>query len=573
MNSYKVVAIIAFLLIGYNLYGEWKQVHYEQFEEFSTINCTNPNNCFASLHHGGGFEGAGWSLLKSTDQGRTWTLLFKSKNVYEQEEPQIFYVNECVSPRPDYYFVASDDGAIILKSTDGGKTFRKLILNSIWGGYIDNFAMWDSSYGFATSKNNYYTTTDGWETFETHPFPVDKSGFYQPLFMDSNTVAMMRYTRPPLDTHNHMTFMKYYMKENKWDTLFYFGAEYKQWLDAPKHIYFVNDSLGFSCGSGVSSSSLPTGHYYDIIYKTTDGGENWELIHKELKYPEKGFYNNIAFADENNGITVGYWGKIAMTNDGGETWVYERPEAMEHCRKMLVTWAGHTPLIGTWDAGIFRYEGDFFNFPEDTSEEYSPIIQADDYDFGEYDISNEDSLSIKLKIRNASSDANLEVTGYSELTDSAFSTDLPSLESHFILIKPQDDFEYTVYFSPKEERDYRDSIVFYSNAEDSDRVAYFTGEGIDTTTSVIEFDGGTLELGVYYSQSLLRVLVDKTNASNISINLYDINGLLMLNESGSLCCGLNKFDIDLTRLKSGVYVYGIEIDGISVKTGKINIVR
>jgi hypothetical protein len=34
---------------------------------------------------------------------------------------------------------------------------------------------------------------------------------------------------------------------------------------------------------------------------------------------------------------------------------------------MQVCWAGRTPLIGTWDRGIFRYEDDFFKFPEDTT--------------------------------------------------------------------------------------------------------------------------------------------------------------------------------------------------------------
>jgi hypothetical protein len=68
---------------------------------------------------------------------------------------------------------------------------------------------------------------------------------------------------------------------------------------------------------------------------------------------------------------------------------------------MLVCWAGKTPLIGTWDAGIFRYEGDFFDFPDDTisvkdilrnekikirQEENRLLISIEDEQFGNYSL-------------------------------------------------------------------------------------------------------------------------------------------------------------------------------------------
>jgi photosystem II stability/assembly factor-like uncharacterized protein len=356
--------LILILFINYiSLSSDWRLV--EEFDNTPTwkyssvqsIHCLDKNNCFALVDHAKVGD-AGWQLYISNNQGRTWEIIYKS-NV--QMSPS---VEEAQSPYPGYYFILSNYSTFIEKSTDGGETFRKIILDPD-SHYPKNIGMYDTSIGFLTNSNSIYLTKDGWETFERHP----KQSSYSPIFLDSNTIAMTSFCKPPLDTQNHMAFVKYHINENSWDTLFYFESEFKVWGDNVTNLFFINDSLGFGCGDRVDFS-LPSGQYLDIIYKTTDGGHNWTLIHKEYQYPYKGFYNNISFADDKNGIAVGFYGKIAMTNDGGDTWVYEPyPNDMKNCRKMQVCWAGRTPLIGTWDAGIFRYEGDFFKFPDTTAVE------------------------------------------------------------------------------------------------------------------------------------------------------------------------------------------------------------
>ena len=80
-------------------------------------------------------------------------------------------------------------------------------------------------------------------------------------------------------------------------------------------------------------------------------------------------------------------------------------------------------------------------------------------------------------------------------------------------------------------------------------------------------------INVSSDESMLRVLVDETNASNIAISIYDINGILQSSKSGNLSQGFNVFEIDISKLISGIYVYSIELDGIKVKTGKINLIK
>ncbi|MFH1052624.1 MAG: T9SS type A sorting domain-containing protein [bacterium] len=362
-----IIMILLFLIAHDIISSDWVQVKSQEYFAVQSINCSDSNNCFALGNYGSELKDFGWRLYKSTNQGITWVLKYSAKNIYEQEDPQIFNVNECVSLHPDYYFIASDDGDIIIKSTDEGSTFRKILVNGD-SDYLEDLAMWDTLYGFATNSKNYFTTKDGWETFEKHPKLNTDQTYYSPVFLDSNTVVMTYHARLGWNDGKGVAFVKYHIDMHKWDTLFYFERDPSAYFDLIKSIYFLDDTLGFSCGYR-SDTALPDGRYYDIIYKTKDGGNNWELIHKEYIYPYKGFYNNISFYDDKNGMAVGYFGKIAMTNDGGNTWIYEElPNEIDNAAKMLVCWAGRTPLIGTWGVGIFRYEGDFFKFPLDTTD-------------------------------------------------------------------------------------------------------------------------------------------------------------------------------------------------------------
>ena len=66
------------------------------------------------------------------------------------------------------------------------------------------------------------------------------------------------------------------------------------------------------------------------IYRTTDGGKNWTLVHTN---PDKdGFYDAIAFWDEKDGAVLGdpVAGRfvVCLTTDGGLTWAAPPPGAM-----------------------------------------------------------------------------------------------------------------------------------------------------------------------------------------------------------------------------------------------------
>ncbi|MEE4244348.1 MAG: YCF48-related protein [Kangiellaceae bacterium] len=73
-------------------------------------------------------------------------------------------------------------------------------------------------------------------------------------------------------------------------------------------VYFVDSQIGFAVG------------HQQAILKTTDGGENWQLIYEmkdALDYPA---LLDVWFKDSNNGVAVGAYGLYLVTSNGGVTW-------------------------------------------------------------------------------------------------------------------------------------------------------------------------------------------------------------------------------------------------------------
>ncbi|MBL4604586.1 MAG: T9SS type A sorting domain-containing protein [Flavobacteriaceae bacterium] len=74
-------------------------------------------------------------------------------------------------------------------------------------------------------------------------------------------------------------------------------------------VFFLNENLGWAANG-----------FFAAIYKTTDGGNSWEL---KVDGDDLGgglYFRNIEFLDENIGFIGTLNNKTFKTNDGGETW-------------------------------------------------------------------------------------------------------------------------------------------------------------------------------------------------------------------------------------------------------------
>ena len=109
-----------------------------------------------------------------------------------------------------------------------------------------------------------------------------------------------------------------------------------------ENILFVSPTTGWVIGS------------FGTLMHTTDGGENWEKR-------DPGFDNNlfgIYFHDENTGWICGQEGLILHTTDGGATWNQQKTESIDDLHDMIfvdatVGWAvgGYNSILHTTDGG------------------------------------------------------------------------------------------------------------------------------------------------------------------------------------------------------------------------------
>lgn len=74
-------------------------------------------------------------------------------------------------------------------------------------------------------------------------------------------------------------------------------------------IQFVNDKVGYILG------------YSGLLFKTTNGGKNWQQIKiQKGRIINRGYFNTLHFYTENDGFIAGNDGVILKTTDGGKNW-------------------------------------------------------------------------------------------------------------------------------------------------------------------------------------------------------------------------------------------------------------
>jgi len=305
-------------------------------------------------------------LYKSTDQGLNWNVVYQS-DPFNEQKPYLMNAKTGISPHPNYYFYVTIEAPILLKSSNGGKSFSRIPLDTIDGKNsrrISDLSMLDTNIGFADSDDWYFITFDGWKTFQKNS-KIIYDALYSPVFLN-DSIVVMTYSSG-FDEFDNL-FKLYNIKQKKWEVLFEFKKEFdSKYQHTIQRIIFINKLLGFGCGNqrtGIGDNS------YDLIYRTKDGGHNWEMVLKQLQYPSYGL-QDIAFYDAKNGVAVGQGGKILTTKDSGSTWITnELPPEMYMPLTMKVAWAGQHPITGTFatGGGVFRYEGDFFDFTPDTTD-------------------------------------------------------------------------------------------------------------------------------------------------------------------------------------------------------------
>jgi photosystem II stability/assembly factor-like uncharacterized protein len=362
----KYLLFFLLIFISNSLYAsDWQQIDDLDSGFVKSISCPDSNNTFVLAQYDEWIR-----LYKSIDHGETWVIIHQSEPLNE-ENPKLVNYEVGFSPIPNHYYLMATDYPIIKKSNDGGKTYSRIILDTLDADARRNiyrFTMLDTNIGIAISLNWIFVTNDGWISYNKYP-ALPYCIYYSPIFIDKYNVLMISLSYK--DNFNNL-LIKYNITNDTQTPLYQFKDNHSVYEIFMKSIFFINDTLGYCCGE--ENILLEKDIKYDLIYKTTDGGITWIKILEELVSPPFGL-QEIAFHDEKNGVAVGKGGKILTTNDKGMSWILnDISQKINNPLTMKIVWSGKYPIIGTSSSGegIFRYEGNFFDFTYDTTdvEEY-----------------------------------------------------------------------------------------------------------------------------------------------------------------------------------------------------------
>ncbi|TNE32911.1 T9SS type A sorting domain-containing protein, partial [bacterium] len=242
------------------------------------------------------------------------------------------------------------------KSVNGGETFHRHHfgqLSTIKNYGLDNLIMFSKDKGVALSLGWLLLTEDNWSSYEVVDIPeeyyLDESMFY----IDSNNIAFLNIVLDNDTSEYFNQFVKYNTISKEWSL--YSNIEKrdnKSEYPILLGLSIVNDTIIYACGfqkTGVADLA------YDLVWKSTDKGKNWDRILKDSSAETFGL-NYLSFRNEKHGIAVGSWSNIIETTDGGETWRrYPESKAMASITSEI-TWAGSSAIYTSDGKGIYRLE-------------------------------------------------------------------------------------------------------------------------------------------------------------------------------------------------------------------------
>ncbi|HPN39782.1 MAG TPA: YCF48-related protein [Melioribacteraceae bacterium] len=261
-----------------------------------------------------GYIGADKQLLVTKDGGNTWTQLPIAEASGTVKGLYFTDVNNGQA------LVSATSGGQIFKTTDGGVTWVKTLQASK---DLLAFSFYSPTKGVATGKDvgTLYYTTDG-NTWTNSPTPslggfnYTRSDIWGVHMVSENVAygtgwgsraAGLQPTIHIKTTNGGQTWEYQTLPENQ--------RTYINFQD----VYFKDENTGFCVGG---SSSYEGG----VIYKTTDGGINWEYVPAQLGFPISSI-----FANGDNLWVTGDAGCVAYSSNFGVNWKLIVPMMFANC--------------------------------------------------------------------------------------------------------------------------------------------------------------------------------------------------------------------------------------------------
>jgi|GEM_PF-2289661 len=268
----------------------------------------------------------------TTDGGTTWNVVRRDLTPGEQwmavahPDPNLIVV---VGDSAE--FIDADDNinpnyryqGLLLVSTDAGATWSRHLSDS--NIRYQNISMCDAQHGVILQWNtgNKYNnvpnsypdsllrTTDGWKTWTSVALPEN--------FRYSTDLICIEPDVYVVKVRDHELQQYFLLRTTDGGASWTRSAPLPAGCDG---ISFLDAETGWAAGgirTGVGDQQR------DMIYRSTDGGMNWEvMLDGQIGLLPFGLIS-VDFADADNGIAAGRPNRLLRTHDGGATWVEEFP--------------------------------------------------------------------------------------------------------------------------------------------------------------------------------------------------------------------------------------------------------
>ncbi len=227
-------------------------------------------------------------ILKTSNGGNNWSIV---NFTYNKHYYGLYFFNSVLG------FAFGGYNGVLDRTTDGGNTFQDLSNGQYFGDYIFDIKFINEQTGWmalgdADYPKGIFKSTNGGINWFSQNF-INKG-------LESLTKLHICNNDTLFCVGDYGTILKTINSGISWN---YQTTGILKWLNS---IDFINENTGWMTALFERNSS---------VYKSTDGGVSWDSV---ATFSNN--YRKIYFLNNLTGFTIGDYGKIERTSDGGNTW-------------------------------------------------------------------------------------------------------------------------------------------------------------------------------------------------------------------------------------------------------------